>query len=197
MYLSKVWRDFFINVEPRLFQTPKVLAYRNTQHSACGPLTSNNAFFCPADNTIYYDELFLAAMMKSAAASLGSDGDYAAVVIIAHEWGHAAAYAEGRHRRIYPFGKLQSEQLADCLAGVVTRLAERDGKLAPGDVAEAEFIIYRLGTVDLAGNAPKTLQDGFKRLASHGEPADRLRAFRHGYGGTAPQCLADLKIGGY
>jgi predicted metalloprotease len=168
---------------------------------------ANNAFFCSGDNTIYYDQDFMAARMKAAAAALHSDGDYAPVVILAHEWGHAAGYWYGQKNRQFSWQTFAGEQLADCLAGVVTRSAERAGKLATGDVAEAEFTIQSGGRVDLSKlmpigpNRPKTisekLDDDFRKYASHGEPADRLRAFRKGYRGTAQACLADLKLGGY
>jgi hypothetical protein len=35
-------------------------------------------------------QVFLAAEMKSIGAALHTDGDYAPIVIIAHEWGHGA-----------------------------------------------------------------------------------------------------------
>ena len=47
----------------------------------------NNAMYCPRDNTIYFDDVFVTANAKLAANQLHTDGDMAAVGIIAHEMG--------------------------------------------------------------------------------------------------------------
>ena len=145
--------------------------------------------------------------MKTAAAALHTDGDYAPVVILAHEWGHAAAYAFGQMNTRFSWQTFAGEQLADCLAGAVTQAAERAGKLARGDVQEAEFTLQSDGEVDasklmsITPNRPKSigerLEDDFRKYRNHGSPADRLRAFRKGYGGSAQACLAELKLRGY
>ena len=72
---------------------------------------------------------------------------------------------------------------------------------------EAEFTLQSDGEVDVSKllsvnpNRPKSigerLEDDFRKYRSHGSPADRLGAFRKGYGGMTQACLADLKLGGY
>src|SRR5437763_861198 len=100
-YFASVWQDFFMNDQPRLYVTPKIVSYSNRVNSACGDLGKDNAFFCPKDNTIYYDQEFLVKRMKAVAAAVQSDGDYAPVVILAHEWGHAAGYWYSRQKRTF------------------------------------------------------------------------------------------------
>jgi predicted metalloprotease len=113
-------------------------------------MRSNNAIYCPRDNTIYFDEVFVAAQAKLAAQELGTDGDMAAVGIIAHEMGHAVAMQLGHIER----STYANEATADCLAGAFTKQAERDGTLEDGDVDEAFFAMSAAGdpTPELTGD---------------------------------------------
>jgi predicted metalloprotease len=130
-------------------------------------------------------------------AALHSDGDYAPIAILAHEWGHAADYWYRYSRKLYSWETFYTEQLADCLAGAVTRSAERAGYLERGDLEEAERTIQSAGD-PINPNRPKTssekIDEGWRKLHSHGEPADRLQAFRKGYRGEAAACLADRRL---
>ena len=202
-YFSATWNDFFINVDPRLYASPKRVSYSRSTNTACGEIGPGNAGYCSRDNTIYYDREFLAARMKAAAAALRTDGDYAPVVILAHEWGHAAAYWYRQQNRRLSWQTFAGEQLADCLAGAITVAAEKATKLRPGDLQEAEFEI-QAGGAPIPSNFANSEVPGLEKLnldpgklVTHGEPADRLRAFRKGYREMAPRCWADLKLGGY
>jgi predicted metalloprotease len=93
--LSKMWTGYFREVGHR-FAVPALMRYRGGAVSSCGLMRRNNAGYCPTDNTIYFDEVFVAAQAKEAGNSLGTDGDMAAVGIIAHEMGHAVSL---RYRR--------------------------------------------------------------------------------------------------
>ena len=77
------------------FRAPRIARYRGNTLTACGPVPANNAVYCFNNNTIYFDEVFLAAQTRLAGAALGTDGDMAAVGIIAHEMGHAVAFQLG------------------------------------------------------------------------------------------------------
>src|SRR4051812_26682325 len=59
-FFRVVWEEFF-NDAGRLFMGPQVFAYTDAIRSGCGQLGPGNAFYCEADNKIYYDERFLAA----------------------------------------------------------------------------------------------------------------------------------------
>ncbi len=74
--------------------------------------------YCPSDNTIYSDHVFVARQAKAAAAQLGTDGDMAAAGIIAHEMGHAVQIQLGEDSNIH----YENEATADCLAGARGRL---------------------------------------------------------------------------
>ena len=59
----------------------KFKAYETEIETDCGKALLNNAFYCGADHSIYYDLNFLRD-------ELDSNGDFGPVLIIAHEWGH-------------------------------------------------------------------------------------------------------------
>jgi predicted metalloprotease len=42
-----------------------MVAFQSQVQSACGLLKSGNAMYCRADNTVYYDVVFLTAEMKA------------------------------------------------------------------------------------------------------------------------------------
>src|SRR4051812_10367392 len=46
------------------FEAPGIARYRNAIRTACGVMTPSNAAYCAGDNTIYYDELFVAGLQK-------------------------------------------------------------------------------------------------------------------------------------
>ena len=57
------------------FVAPRIMRYSGRALTPCGVVTPNNAEYCPSRNTILYDEVFLAAMAKAAASSLGRRHD--------------------------------------------------------------------------------------------------------------------------
>jgi len=77
-------------------------------------LALNNAFYCPAENAIYYDLIFLTQLAKAVGGTLGTTGVYAAVTVLAHEMGHAVDYQAGKGPADLLF---LSEANADCFAG--------------------------------------------------------------------------------
>jgi len=107
-------------------------------------------------------------------------GDAPVYAIIAHEVGHAA---QARFRfddeagAAPPPRTVAAEQQADCLSGASLAKAEQEGLTTadPGDFDEIVDSFMALET-----------QDG----GDHGDAADRLHAFRHGYGtGDVESCL--------
>src|SRR6266850_4834710 len=56
------------------FVAPRLIRYRGAVRSACGVVTPNNATYCPFNNTIYFDEIFVASQAALARRALGTDG---------------------------------------------------------------------------------------------------------------------------
>src|SRR5215207_5748610 len=92
--LVSMWSSDFRRIGER-FSAPRVLRYTGSVMTSCGVIRPNNAQYCPRNNSILYDEVFVAGMAKIASRALGTDGDMAAVGIIAHEMGHAVAMQLG------------------------------------------------------------------------------------------------------
>lgn len=171
------------------FVVPSIARYRGTTRSACGVMPANNAVYCAARNAIYYDDIFLARQAKAAAHELGTDGDMAAVGIIAHEMGHAVAI-QLRQDSPIPY---ENEAMADCLAGVFTRDARRNGSLEEGDLEEAFFGLAAAGdpTPEFTGDRRIDRRIATRAaLMGHGSREQRLSNFSAGFERGAKACLA-------
>ena len=189
--LAHMWMQHFSQLGQR-FVVPGLARYRGTVLSACGLMHQNNAGYCPGDNTIYFDEVFVASQAKAAARELGTDGDMAAVGIIAHEMGHAVAIQLG----VTSNTNYGNEALADCLAGAFAEESERDGSLENGDIEEAFFGMAAAGdpTPQLTGNARTDRR--ILRMVSmhaHGTREQRTANFQRGLDGGAGACIGEFR----
>ena len=189
--LAAMWTNGFAQVRER-FSAPRVVRYRSPVRSACGIMQPNNAAYCPLENTIYYDEVFVAAQAKSAALELGTDGDMAGIGVIAHEMGHAVAMQLGFNSPV----AYENESAADCLAGAFAEHADRSGSLEKGDVEEAFFGMAAAAdpTPELTGNRrmDRVILTRAARNA-HGTKEQRMENFRSGLEGGAGACFDVLE----
>lgn len=112
-------------------------------------------------NTIHFNLRFLILERRKAEANLGTDGDMAYIIVLAHEYGHAVQAQLGM------LGRSNRELQADLLAGIWVRYAGQRGLLDPGDVEEAINSLLAAGGGD------------------HGTGAQRVSAFNRGYAGGA------------
>ena len=189
--LVAMWDGEFKRIGER-FHAPRLARYRGATRSACGVLPASNAVYCDRANAIYFDDVFLAGEAKITGAALGSDGDMAAVGIIAHEMGHAVAAQLGvRFRSSYA-----SESAADCLAGAFANYAQREGSLEKGDLEEAFYAMAAAADPEMSstGNARRDA----RRVAmlsrqSHGTREQRQANFRAGFERGGGACVAELR----
>lgn len=189
--LVGMWTDGFAGIGAR-FARPGIARYRSTVRTACGVMTPQNAFYCPNDNTVYYDDVFVTALAKQTARELGTDGDMAAVGVIAHEMGHAVAMQLGHESRV----SYENESVADCLAGAFAQHAAQTGALEAGDLDEAFY------GMSLAGD-PEPQLTGNRRvdrriltraaLLGHGTREQRMANFDAGYEGGPAACLPEFR----
>ena len=189
--LVQMWTREFEQIGER-FARPRVVRYEDGAYTACGPIGSGNAIYCPRDNSVYYDQVFVAAMQKIAGRSVGTDGDMAAIGIIAHEIGHAVAMQLGyRSRNSYA-----NESTADCLAGAFANQSRRDGSLEAGDVEEAVFGMSMAGdpTPESTGNVrlDAIIESRLERNR-HGTKEQRMENFRAGLDHGPAACLAEFR----
>ena len=189
--LIATWSANFDKIGER-FAPPDIARYRGAARTACGFQGGNNASYCPRDNTIYYDDVFVAAQAKLAANQLHTDGDMAAVGIIAHEMGHAVAIQLGDVSR-YTY---DNEATADCLAGAFAEQAGKQGSIEAGDIDEAFFGMSMAGdpSPQLTGN--ERVDRMIVRRASlmgHGTRDQRMENFRHGLNAGPSACLTEFR----
>lgn len=158
--LERFWRLSFAQAG-RQYATPRITAVTGpVVVSACGTTRRAGPFYCSADHTIYFDVYFVAGEMKRVGERLGTDGDMAAITIMAHEWGHAM-------QRLLGGGapSRRNEMQADCLSGGFARYGRDMGYLEAGDIEEAQMALAMAGGLH----------------GSHPNPQQRVNGFMHGY----------------
>ena len=189
--LVDMWSKEFDRIGEQ-FVAPRLARYRGNIRSACGVLPASNAVYCGRSNTIYFDDLFLAAQAKLTGEQLNTDGDMAAVGIIAHEMGHAVTEQLGIEFRT-PY---DAESTADCLAGAFARHAQEDGSLEKGDLDEAFLAMAAAADPELesTGNAriDRRIASRMQRFG-HGTREQRQGSFRTGLDGGAGACITDFR----
>ena len=149
------------NTEPT-----SVCGYSGSGRSnACGPLFTSNAFYCGGDDSISYDIDFMNRFAVQ-------HGNFAAVAILAHEWGHLNQNRTGLN--LPPRIPMQNELNADCQAGIFTAVEELEGHLEVGDAQGAFQTFCELG------DPATTLWFDPRR---HGSCVQRTSSFVAGYNG--------------
>jgi predicted metalloprotease len=184
-YFDTTWNNIFKS-RGYNFSAPKLTTFVNSIDTPCGHFGKDNGMYCTKDRNVYIDAEFLATLVRNAANTLHTDGDYAAIVVAAHEYGHAVA---AQLDIAFPnAGNLQTfdnEQVADCFAGVITRQAKKDGALEPGDFEEGVLSLESAGDDRMAG---VNTSDALSRIIfmikfgkNHGLSENREAAFIQGF----------------
>ncbi len=125
---------------------------------------AQNAFYCPADDTVSYSADLLDMLYEEG-------GPYLPVAVLEHELGHRAnaiARTTGVISR-------SEENQADCDAGVTTAYARTAHRLPFSDVVGAARLLYKLGDTRNFGGEIADSPD------AHGSPSQRVIAFSRGY----------------
>lgn len=159
--LNVFWQANFRRANLNYLPPARIQPYTRPVASPCGPLSLNNAFYCPADRSIWYDAGFLTRLRAE-------KGDYAVYTVIAHEFGHFISYELRENHRHTIDWELQ----ADCLSGAFIawlheRSADPDGQF----VAAAQTLLRMGDREDTPWFAPR----------AHGQPAQRVGAFFRGF----------------
>ena len=143
-------------------------------------LYAQNAFYCPVDDTILFDEGVLFPEIQD------SFGAFAVATVLAHEYSHVI------HARLGMFddgapSQLLMELQADCFAGAwVGDLQERGGgELGRSDAQIDEALSGMIFVSDPVGTA-------LTEPGAHGNGFDRVNAFSDGLFGGAEACIGYL-----
>ncbi|PZD74317.1 hypothetical protein C1752_01316 [Acaryochloris thomasi RCC1774] len=165
--ISRFWSRTFRGIG-RPWRKPIAYEYRSIAKTPCGIAGKFNAIYCLHNHSIYVNVPLLEQANYQA-------GDFAAITILAHEYGHAVQNQLGLsrlHRYL-----VQEELQADCFAGVYAQDANRRRLLDPTDVQEGYTQSYMSGQNNFHPN-------------SHGTRRQRARAFYRGVTHGFRACLA-------
>jgi predicted metalloprotease len=168
----------------RVYDPPNgVIPFDEPIVTACGRADPDQeaAFYCVIDEKIYYSAAFRTLIENQI-------GDFAWVVVVAHEWGHHIQSKLGFDLGVVPdragdVAPIELEHQADCLAGAYAADAEQTGWLDPGDIDEA------LTITEISGDPPGTAWDDPR---AHGTGDVRVDAFMTGYNDGIAGCDLDL-----
>jgi predicted metalloprotease len=161
-----------------------VVAFDEPLVTACGRADPEEeaAFYCVVDEKIYYSETFRSLIDRQI-------GDFAWVVVVAHEWAHHIQGQLGYDLGVSPDLSVNTptislEQQADCLAGAYAVDAEAAGWLDAGDIQEAVTM------TEISGDPPGT---AWNDPRAHGTGDQRTEAFLVGYQGGMTSCNLELQ----
>lgn len=168
----------------RAYDSPGgVVAFEEPIVTACGRAEPEReaAFYCVIDEKIYYSSEFRALIETQI-------GDFAWVIVVAHEWGHHIQAKLGFDLGVVPdrageILPIELEQQADCLAGAYAIDADVTGWLDPGDIDEALYM------TEISGDPPGT---AWNDPRAHGTGDERIDAFMQGYMDGLAGCELDL-----
>ena len=104
------------------YTRPKIRLFSNDVNTACGPATTDvGPFYCPGDQTAYFDTAFFQELVDRFGSS---NGPLAQEYVVAHEFGHHVQDLQGTLGRAQqgPGGaegnSVRTELQADCYGGV-------------------------------------------------------------------------------
>jgi hypothetical protein len=187
--LDELWRHiaaqaFVAGQGP--YETPaRVLGYRGSFESPPTPcaegypqrIWQRNGLYCATDRSIYFDEEWLREFAATFSEEAPGDAtNFAAVAILAHEWGHHIQAEAGITGE-----SIALELQADCFAGIVLGTSENvtDGRyrLEDDDLAAGLAAFFEIGNRDYRASE-------WMAADEHGSQVQRLMAFATGYQGS-------------
>ena len=183
-HVDAFWAKEFAAVG-RPYDAPNgVVAFDEPLVTACGRADPEEeaAFYCVVDEKIYYSVTFRSLIERQI-------GDFAWVIVVAHEWAHHIQGQLGYDLGVSPdlsenTPTISLEQQADCLAGAYAIDAEETGWLDAGDSQEALIM------TDISGDPPGT---AWNDPRADGTGDQRTDAFLVGYQGGIAACNLELQ----
>jgi predicted metalloprotease len=110
--------------------------------SGCGEVDSTAFHYCRADATVYVGQDRLWGFYSQ-------DGDAAAGLAVAHEWGHHVQNTAGVFQTVSEQqDEIDSENQADCIAGAWVRHISEQGILESGDTEDIDRILPAVASAE-------------------------------------------------
>jgi hypothetical protein len=181
--LDTFWKDEFLKLgeKGQKYSPPKKFTYYRPQgsHTKCNDPQTPNLYCTPAAYLFAGEMTINEPFLRS----IHDKGDFGAMIILAHEWGHHISNLLGRYlvnedKTSYT---IQDELAADCFAGVWTYYEDEVLKqLEDGDIQEAYETVFSAGDEEL---------DDWQNEDAHGWSQQRVLAYRIGWEfGSAEVC---------
>jgi uncharacterized protein len=181
-----VWHKLF-NASGMVYREPTLVIFSGEVKSACGlSAAATGPFYCPGDERIYIDLLFLGQLQEK----LGAEGDFAMAYIIAHEVGHHVQNLMGTIDEVHAMRQQLSQKQynelnvrlelqADFYAGVWAHHAQKmKDILEQGDVEEAMNAAQAVGDDRIQMQTQgRVVPDAF----THGSSSQRVHWFKKGF----------------
>jgi uncharacterized protein len=178
------------------FHPARVVLFRNSTDSGCGPAQSvMGPFYCPLDERVYLDLGFFQELKQR----FGASGDLAQAYVLAHELGHHVQHLLGtdtRVRQMEESNPSEANQLsvrvelqADCFAGVWAHSTDQRQMLENGDVDEALNAAAAVGDDRIQKRTAGRINvDSF----THGSSAQRSESFKRGFESGDPRSCTSV-----
>ena len=189
--LDTFWKEEFLKLSGKnqKYTPPKRFTYYKPEgsHTKCSDPQTPSLYCTPAAY-LFAGEL---TINEPFLRKIHDGGDFGAMIILAHEWGHHISNLLGRYlvnedKTSYT---IQDELAADCFAGVWTYYEdEKLHQLEDGDILEALTAVFLAGDDEL---------DDWQNSDAHGWPQQRVLAYRLGWEyGSAEVCTDWFKFDG-
>lgn len=137
-----------------------LIAEGRSAHSPCGNLDATTYAYCPGDDRIYIGQKQLWALYSGI-------GDAAAVVGLAHEYGHHIQQAAGVPAGSGASASVVHENQADCIAGAFVGWARDRGYLEDSDAQDIEGLVRAIASSeDDPGRDHGDLQERARSLST-------------------------------
>jgi hypothetical protein len=185
--VDAVWHQLMKN-----YTRPHVRLFTGSVDTGCGPATTAvGPFYCPVDQTAYFDTDFFQELVEKFGAS---GGPFAQEYVVAHEYGHHVQDLQGTLGRAQQGAKgaggngVRTELQADCYAGIWAHYAstvkqESTGvpylqPLSDKDIADALSAAASVGDDRIQKETAGRVNP---ESWTHGSSAERQKWFTIGY----------------
>ncbi len=174
------------------YTRPKVRIFSEQVQTGCGPATTDvGPFYCPVDQTAYFDTSFFQTLVDQFGSS---GGPLAQEYVVAHEFGHHVQNLQGTLGRAQQGaqgsqgGSVRTELQADCYAGVWAHYAsitKQEGTdvtflepLSDKDINDALSAASSVGDDRIQQSSTGRVNP---ESWTHGSSAERQKWFTTGY----------------
>jgi predicted metalloprotease len=190
--VSLYWEEQYPVSFGGAFSGTDTVFFSDSVSTACGQAPAQTGpFYCPGDQLVYFDVLFLEQLQQQ----FGATGDLAAQYIVAHEYGHHVQNVTGisdlmRQAQSTDPGAANDlsvalELQADCFAGAwANSVADRALFDEEGEIEEALAAAEAVGDDRIMEQAGREVDpDSF----THGSAEQRRQWFETGFSSGDPE----------